>query len=558
MRSLVLCAALLLPLFPASARAAEGDIIVKRAPGLDSAERAELRADAGVELVSPLGLERTELVSADDPAKALAALRADDEVVYAEPDRRVRVTRLMDDPGFGSLWGLENTGQRIWGVPGTADADIDATAAWDQSEGAGVTVAVVDTGISAGHVDLAGQIATNPAEAGGVGGVDDDGNGYVDDINGYDFTGIGDNDPKDGNGHGTHVSGTIAAEGMNHLGVVGVAPLAKLLPLRALDNDGDGYFSDIAEAFDYAGDNGVRIVNASLGGPRSYTIEQAIAAHPNTLYVVAAGNAGANADVSANAYPCALPEANVICVGATDNRDQIASFSNYGRTAVDLFAPGVDIVSTYTGSPTAYMYLEGTSMASPHVAGAAALALSLRPSASTAFLRSALLSSVDAKPGWDGWSASGGRLNANAAVTAIQGAEPPPVEAPAPDPPVETPAPTPPVPTPVPPAPTPTPDPVAVPAPKLTKLKVSGSLRGKTSKLRVSFKLSLGAWVKYTVTRKGAKSATASWTSLGRTGVNTLQLRRKLPGGKTLRRGSYTLTVAVPPTATGSKVIRVR
>ena len=257
----------------------------------------------------------------------------------------MHLTRTFDDPAFSALWGLENTGQMIAGQLGLAGDDIDAVAAWDQSEGAGVTVAVADTGIASGHVDLADQIAGNPAEVSGLVGVDDDHNGLVDDAHGWDFV---DHDAiaQDGHGHGTHVSGTIAAEGQNNVGVVGVAPQAKILPLRVLDNTGTGWSSDIANAFAYAGDQGVRIVNASLGGGYSDAIEHAIAAHPNTLYVVAAGNDGADADTDEDAYPCALPQTNLICVGASDNRDQVAGFSNYGDTTVDLFAPGVRIYST--------------------------------------------------------------------------------------------------------------------------------------------------------------------------------------------------------------------
>ena len=140
MRSLVMTAALLL-VIPATAQAAEGDIIVQRAPGLDRAERVDLRQDAGVELVQTLPLARTELVSAEDPDQALAALRADDDVVYAEPDRQMQATRLMDDPLFSSLWALHNTGQWISGQTGIAGDDIDAVAAWDRSEGSGVTIA---------------------------------------------------------------------------------------------------------------------------------------------------------------------------------------------------------------------------------------------------------------------------------------------------------------------------------------------------------------------------------------------------------------------------------
>ena len=161
--------------------------------------------------------------------------------------------------------------------------------AWQRSEGLGVTVAVVDTGINADHEDLTGQLASTKAELEGVPGIDDDRNGYVDDVQGWDFIGR-DNVAQDGSGHGTHVAGTLAAAGGNGLGVVGVAPRAKVLPLRVLGDDGKGTMSAVASAFDYAGDLGVRVVNASVGGAYSAAVRTAIAAHPDTLYVVAAGN----------------------------------------------------------------------------------------------------------------------------------------------------------------------------------------------------------------------------------------------------------------------------
>jgi thermitase len=555
MRSLVMAAALLFAV-PASARAADGDIIVQRAPGLDGAERQALRADAGVKLVETLPLERTELVSAADPAKALAALQADDDVVYAEADRRVSLTSTMNDSAFGNLWALENTGQADdAGQLGTPGDDIDATSAWDQTEGAGVTVAVVDTGILATHVDLADQIASNAAELGGTPGVDDDHNGYTDDVSGWDWV-QHDNVPQDAHGHGTHVSGTIAGEGNNSFGVVGVAPQAKIMPLRVLDATGSGYMSAIASAFDYAGDMGVRIVNASLGGGYSHALEDAVADHPGTLYVVAAGNDSADSDVDSDAFPCALPESNLLCVGATDNRDEIAWFSNFGATSVDLFAPGLGIYSATNTSTSAYRYLSGTSMASPHVAGAAALALSIRPSASTSFLRWSVLSSVDAVAGLGGLSVTGGRLNAAAAVNAIQGTQPDPTPTPTPVPPVPTPTPVAPVPTPTPVAPVTDPPPPVV-APALTKLSVGGSLRSKTGKLRVSFRLSRSAWVRFTVQAKGSKRVLATWNKLGRPGTNAFVVRRTLPSGTKLKRGAYTLGVAVSATASSSKVIRV-
>ena len=535
---------------PSAAQAAEGDIIVQRESGADG---REVRADAGVKLVEPLPIAHTELVAAAPGREdeALAALRASDDVVFAEPDRPIRATRRPEDPIFSSLWALRNFGQWVFGQSGAAGADIDATVAWERSEGAGVTVAVVDSGIKADHIDLRDQIAVNAAEAGGQPGVDDDLNGKVDDVSGWDFV---DNDavPEDRNGHGTHVAGTIAGAGATPLSAVGVAPAAKVLPLRVLDADGRGSISTLVEALAYAGRRGVRVVNASVTTGDSAALRAVIQANPNTLYVVAAGNDAKNVDTLADAFPCRLPEANVICVGASDNRDEIAYFSNFSNTTVDLFAPGVSIYSTFTSLP--YYFLDGTSMAAPHVAGAAALALAARPDASTAFLRYALLSSVDVKPVLRGRSVTGGRLNANGTVAAILGPEP-----------VITPEPTPvPTATPAPPAPAPpvsVPEPVVqpptpvrpAPAPRLSHLAVS-------KKLRVTFRLSELASVRLSVSRRGAKRPLASWTLRGRRGANALSLAKRLPtkGKPKLKRGSYTLRVTVGSSPTSVRQFRVR
>ena len=229
---------------------------------------------------------------------------------------------------------------------------MDVPEAWTKATGAGVTVGIVDTGLLATHPDLVNQLATNAGETGtdALGrdkrsnGVDDDGNGYRDDWHGWDFVSeypsIGvsegdstagpDNDPQDNHGHGTHVAGTVAAQRDNNEGIAGVAPGAKIMPLRALGANGSGTSIAIAEAFDYAGKMGLRVVNASLGGPGlDQTQLAAIQAHPNTLYVIAAGNANVNNDVTPYG-PCALPAANILCVGASDVNDRRASFSNYG------------------------------------------------------------------------------------------------------------------------------------------------------------------------------------------------------------------------------------
>jgi subtilisin family serine protease len=385
---------------------AEGvrQIIVKREPGLSVAQESVLRAQAGITYVGPGPLPNTELdqAPAGGLAAAVATLERDPAVQYAEPNGEVSAAGIPNDPYFGSQWALLNTGQSVLGIHGTPGDDIGATYAWPHSTGANVTVAVVDTGVDLGATDLAGRLVP--------------GQDYIDATN----------DAQDQNGHGTHVVGIIAADQNNGTGVSGVAPSAQVMPLRVLDASGYGTLDDVAAAFNYAGQNNIPIVNASLGGSgTSQTLADAITSHPNTLYVVAAGNdATDNDDPSTPFYPCDVPAANLICVGASDQNDQPAYFSDYGATSVDLFAPGVDILSTYlTGSPP-YAYMSGTSMATPMVSGTLALMLSRNPSLTAAQLKSDLLASVDPSPQLAGLSVTGGELDAAAAVAMAGGDEP--------------------------------------------------------------------------------------------------------------------------------------
>ena len=248
-----------------------------------------------------------------------------------------------------------------------------------------------------------------------INGLDDDGDGYIDDWRGWNFV-SNDNDPTDDNDHGSHVSGIVAAAKDNLFGIAGIAPGAKLLELKVMAADGTGYMSDLVDAFDYAGDRHVPIVNASLGGSGyPQALADAISSHPNTLYVTAAGNSDEDNDTTPT-YPCAINLPNVLCVGASDSTDQRASFSNYGASSVDLFAPGVDIASLLSNGVFAYM--SGTSMASPEAAGAAALVLSARSGYSTADLKHALMWTVNPLSWALRLSVSGGRLNAARAVAA--------------------------------------------------------------------------------------------------------------------------------------------
>ncbi|MEM7315422.1 MAG: S8 family serine peptidase, partial [Planctomycetota bacterium] len=264
---------------------------------------------------------------------------------------------------------------------------INAPESWAQGiTGEGVTVAVVDSGVDWDHVDLAGSIWSNSGEIAGD-GIDNDGNGYVDDIRGWDFV-YNDANPDDVNGHGTHVAGTIAAA-MNSIGATGVAHDATIMPVRVLGDSGSGGTLGVANGIRYAVDNGADVINLSLGGGYSSAILSALQyADRNGVFVVAAsGNDGA----SVASYPALHSSglSNVISVGAHNSTDRIAGFSNDdGGRAVQVDAPGVSIYSTLPNNR--YGNYSGTSMAAPHVAGLAALLVSANPSISNAEIRNAI------------------------------------------------------------------------------------------------------------------------------------------------------------------------
>jgi subtilisin family serine protease len=468
---------------PDAAGAPPTQVLVRFRSGSDAGDRRSARQAADANFVEPLPLPGLQLVDPEPGVavrETIARLERSADVLYAEPDAvRTATATVPNDELFDLEWGLNNTGQSILGTAGTPDADIDAPEAWDIETGsAGVSVGVLDSGVDAGHPDLAPNIRVNPGEVPGN-GIDDDGNGLADDVSGWDWV-DDDNTPDDGAGHGTHVAGTIAAQGNDSTGVTGVAWDAGIVPLRVLGNDGSGWVSDVIKGYKYAADNGIPIVNASLGGSSSSQTERdALAAASNVLFVVAAGNDGADNDVTGS-FPCNYDLDNVVCVAATGQSDGLAGFSNYGATTVDLAAPGVNIASTYIDSnddsQPDWRYLSGTSMATPHVAGVAALVRSQRPSATVAEVRAAMLDSVDVMSSLNGCVASDGRLNAYRALSgAVQTPAPPPAaQSCAARPVAAAPAPAPtsePEPEPVPepePEPTPTPAPSTSPAPAPT------------------------------------------------------------------------------------------
>lgn len=362
-------------------------------------------------------------VPADTVRQALAALRTDPAVEYAEEDGAYQTSGTVNDPYFSSAHTWNQPYDDLWGIK-----QVGAPGAWDLTTGAGVLVAVIDGGVDYNHPDIAANIWTNAGEVAGN-GLDDDHNGFVDDIRGWDFVGPSathptqGNDPVDGSGHGTHVAGTVAALGNNGMGVVGVAYGARVMVLKGCDNNGQCPFSSLAAAIVYAADNGADVINASWGGPGTpYEIQEAVgyAYQLGVVFVAAAGNAAS--DVSAYG-PANLPEA--IAVAASDPYDQAVSFSNFG-TKIDVAAPGVDILSLHASGTSIclalsqdplYCRASGTSMAAPHVSGVAALILALHPDYGAEEVRQILrASATDAGEAGFDLHFGYGRLNAAAAA----------------------------------------------------------------------------------------------------------------------------------------------
>lgn len=404
-----------------------GEIIVKRAAGTSESELEELNQRNNASTEEEIEGTRLEVVDLprDLPVEQAVQEYEDSPVVeYAEPNFLVYPTRTPNDPRYPDQWALNNTGQ----TGGTRDADIDAPEAWEQETGDPNTlVAVIDSGVQASHPDLQGNIWNNPDET--RNGVDDDNNGLVDDTQGWDFFN-GDRTVYDGpeaDDHGTHVAGTVAATGDNNNGVTGVSWQADIMPLKFIGVRDDGSESgDVADAIDalnYAVDQGADISNNSWGFISDTQPQALCDAIANTdsqghLFVVAAGNGGAdgvgdNNDVDPTHYPASCPANNIISVAATNDQDQLAGFSNFGNNTVDLGAPGVGILSTLPEG--GYGQFSGTSMASPHVAGTAALLKSQNPSLSDEEMRSIIFQSVDQKQSLDN-TVTGGRLNAAAAL----------------------------------------------------------------------------------------------------------------------------------------------
>lgn len=435
--------ALLGALFPGATVAAEppttaiaDEVVVRYRADTPRAERALIAREHGLTPIRTSPDGRTQVVIAEgrSPATARRKLRNDPRVLAVSDNFRRELTDdITEEPGFPALWGLHNTGQPVDGDSGTSDVDIDGLEALRIARGdSDVIVAVVDDGVDFGHPDLASRAWVNQAEADGVAGTDDDSNGYIDDVNGWDFCN-NDNTVSDPGEdfHGTHVAGTIAAS-LDGTGIVGVAPGIKVMALKFIDGTRICGSDDMAiAAIDYAASFGVPIINASWGGPDESPVLDLAIAESSALLVAAAGNgesgSGPGIDIDApdgpRFYPANSTLPNVVTVAAVDQTGKLASFSNYGMTSVDLSAPGTNILSAIPGEPDCnpcWAWMAGTSMAAPHVSGVAALALSVMSGTPTpAALRARIQSTGQPLAATAGKTATGRLANALHAIDTV-------------------------------------------------------------------------------------------------------------------------------------------
>jgi len=399
-----------------AAPAADGQLLVGFAKGVGKERQAAILDRLDGRLARRFGAIRGGRLTLVKPRGALAlkALRrrlaGHPEIAYAERDYILsrNAVRTPDDPLYARQWPVYDPS----GTPG-----IDAPTAWAQRTGC-TKVAIVDTGVDTDHPDLVKNLYKSKDKPNN--GKDDDRNGFVDDT--YGLNAIkGKGSAEDDNGHGTHVAGIVAGRGNNGIGVSGICWSAKLLAVKFMNSRGKGTTSDAITAIDYAVKQGAKIVNCSFGSTaKSSALKDAVdhAQDKKVLLVVAAGNDGQNIDKHPE-YPASYGNSNILAVAATTDADKLASFSNFGKTAVDVAAPGDSVLSTYLGG--GYKTLSGTSMAAPYAAGIAALLRKQEPDATYGNLRYAIRHKVDKPPALQGKVAYDGRANAWKALEAIPG-----------------------------------------------------------------------------------------------------------------------------------------
>jgi subtilisin family serine protease len=406
----------------------EGELLVKFKSGVTSSSSLKINQAIGSSVTRKFtivpNLEHIILPKGLSVKDAITKYMADPNVEYAEPNYIIHAyTNIPNDTYFGQQWALRNIGQFAAGTPG---ADIKAADAWDISTVAGATIAILDTGIDYNHQDLVGNIWRNTGETDCTNGIDDDGNGYIDDCKGWDFVN-NDNDPMDDSGHGTHVAGIAGAVGNNNTGISGVLWTARLMPVKILDESGHGTIDNEILGIDYAVRNGAKIINASYGGSE-YSLSEYFAItdanYAGVLLIAAAGNGGDDAIGDNNdltpEYPASYNLPNIISVAATDQNDVRAPFSNFGMKTVHVAAPGVYILSTIPQNLFSDKDFDsGTSMAAPHVSGLAGLLYSYYDYFNYSQIRGTILRYVDYLSSLDGWIQRSGRINAYKAISSL-------------------------------------------------------------------------------------------------------------------------------------------
>lgn len=396
-------------------------ILVRFKPGASEEAKGKAQKELKATQVKKFhfvdGLVSVKLPPGRSIEDAIAQILKNPNVLYAEPDYELAPTST-NDSSWNELWGLENTGQTVNYTPGTVDADMNIPEAWSNGGTTGssdIIIGVIDTGVNYNHPDLNANLWRNPNEIAGN-NIDDDNNGFIDDVYGANtITGSG--DPMDGHSHGTHVAGTIAAVGSNGTGITGVNQSAKVVSCKFLPDSGSGSTTDAIECLQYmydlkqAGVNLVVTNNSWGGGGYSASLEAAIDAHRQAgiVFVAAAGNDNTNNDSGAH-YPSNYFLPNIIAVAATDQNDNRASFSNYGLRSVHVAAPGVNIYSTIHSS--GYAHYQGTSMASPHVAGLVALLKAKNPAMSWISLKNLVVASGTPTASISGNTVTGRRVRA--------------------------------------------------------------------------------------------------------------------------------------------------
>ena len=334
---------------------------------------------------------------------------------FVELDYFVQAAAVPNDPSFTLQWGLSNSGQ---GPGSLADADIDAPEAWEvRTSATNVVIAILDSGVRINHEDLNANLWRNPGEIPGN-GIDDDNNGYVDDIHGADILNHTGN-PFDESGHGSIVAGVIGAVGNNGIGVAGVAWKARMMICKFLNASGGGSISDTVECFDYARANGAKILNASFVTTEvSMALSNAITACQEAGIILVAASGNSRKDIDATPFfPASYPHSNIVVVMATDSADGLYPLNNFGATNVDLAAPGVNIRSTWVVVNDSYVDYTGTSMAAAFVAGAMALVWEQYPEEPYWQIIQRVMAAADPLPVLAGKCVTGGRLNLKDALS---------------------------------------------------------------------------------------------------------------------------------------------